>query len=95
MVKRINNVLNKSSNILADEYRENENLLTLDQFLEKVVDNIIENDRENFVGDDIENIRKFLSTIIYPVVKKTYDRKFNYLTMSPEDLEKLLRRTRD
>jgi hypothetical protein len=47
------------------------------------------------VGDDIENIRKFLSTIIYPVVKKTYDRKFNYLTMSPEDLEKLLKRTRD
>jgi hypothetical protein len=29
------------------------------------------------------------------VVKKTYDRKFNYLTMSPEDLEKLLKRTRD
>lgn len=95
MVKRINNVLDKSSNILADEYRENENLLTLDQFLEKVVDNIIENDRKNFVGDDIENIRKFLSTIIYPVVKKTYDRKFIYLTMSPEDLEKLLKRTRD
>ena len=73
MVNRMNKQIDKTYEILRDEYSQNDNIISFEQFLEKTIDNIIEVDGKNFLVSDMSTARNFLSLILSPRLKELYN----------------------
>jgi len=73
MVNRMNKQIDKTYEILRDEYSQNDNIIPFEQFLEKTIDNIIEVDGKNFLVSDMSTARNFLSLILSPRLKDLYN----------------------